>query len=153
VKVLEDLQADSEVWEIRLKPVEDATKEVRDRAAAWRNGVASVFTVVLATLVIKETKPTTLTNFDDWLDAILAGMVLGAAVCGLVSLWFLLRAAHGPATLGAKIVDLARPLTTDRALRRLRSTVRDFKIGQGFLIAAIFLFGIPLLAIWFGPSK
>lgn len=152
-ELLQAMWQDPYISEVKPEIAKTALVDLRARAAGWSTGVASIFAAIFALLVIKDARPPVIVDRDFPYGLILGVAALLAPLSGLISLHFLLRAAHGPAKLDTRVKDLARPYTTRRTLLRLRLASQDFRRGQRFFVGALVLLIGILIFVWIYPAN
>lgn len=120
---------------------------VRDRAEGWRSGTAAVLALITATLVLGGDTFDAINEAGAVKPAIVV-LIAVAAVLALVSLYFTLRAAHGPAFLDTKIRETIVEAALVRDMRRAGAAAADLKLAQWLLGAAVVAFLTALVIMW-----
>lgn len=143
---LDTLLKDGEVSTVSAEQAKALLDSVRKRAEGWRTGVAATLGLSFATVAIKGPGEG-IAKFDDTQTLGLAVAIGVALVTGLVSLYFLLRAANGPTWL-----DMRGPLLTPdahRYLRRARGAAYDLRWGQLLWAVSLAVFVGTTAVSWF----
>jgi hypothetical protein len=143
---LETLVEDGEVSRVTAEQAKALLDSVRKRADGWRTGVAATLGLSFATVAIKGPGEG-IAKFSGHQTLGLAVAVGVALATGLVSLYFLLRAANGPTWL-----DMRGPLLqadAHRYLRRARGAAYDLKWGQLLWAVSLAVFIGTTAVSWF----
>ena len=132
---------------LTLGQAKEALQAVRTRAAGWQAGSASLVALILASLVFKS-DTAWMTKFSGWPLYLLTGLVALALICAVASMWFVLRAAHGPFSLDAKVSDYRLPHDAKRMITRAKTAAHELKIGQVWLLTGVLLLAISMFGTW-----
>lgn len=119
---------------------------VRRRAKAWQMGTAGLVGLVTAALVITDLT-TSIHIFDHESRRLLAILLGLAEVSAVSSVFYFLRAAHGPSWLETRATTIEKQ-DRERDLRRARGSSWDLRRGQIVLGFAIALFLALVIATW-----
>lgn len=132
---------------LTLVQAKEALQVVRARAAGWQAGSASLVGLILASLVFRS-DTAWMTTFSGWQLLVFTLLVALALICALVSMWFVLRAAHGPFTLDAKLRDYKKPYDAPRIFNRATTAASELKMGQWLLLIGVLLLAISMFGTW-----
>ena len=134
--------------DITLEQATDILKMIRARAAGWQAGSASLVALILASLVFSSDKAW-ITGFSGSNLIVLAVLIAVALSFAMVSMWLVLRAAHGPFTLDARIRDYHQPHNGPRIFNRAKTAALELQWGQACLLAGVLFLVISMFLTWF----
>lgn len=139
--------ANDAVSDVDLDVAKEALKAVRERADGWRAGVATSLALGIGSMTIKG-KDDGIGGFEGGEQVALLVLLGLSIVAALLSLWWFLRAAHGPSWLDSTIRQLAGTYDAERYCARAAGAARDLRKGQLAWLGSLVLYCATVVGIW-----